>query len=287
MSKVKMKEYNRPESLQQLLSLLDHQENPPCFLAGATDYISQMRLPSMSGFNVVDICLLQGEFNYISLDNEGLHIGSMATHSQIASDLLVLENAEVLACSVSEIGSPQIRNRGTLGGNIGNASPAGDSMPALLILDAQVKLLSLKGERSIPLSEFIVAPSETVIKANEIIKEIIIPKEALGMKGCFRKIGTRNALAISIVSMAMCMDSNDEIRMAFGSVAPYPIRFKQLETLCVKGDYKALSKAVQGTVSPISDIRATADYRREMTINLIYWGLCQLGAMQPEEVLIK
>jgi len=281
MSSIQTNDYFRPNNMDETLHVLAGLETPAFLVAGATDFIPRMKRPNAQAATVVDLFCLRKQLSQVDLDKQGLHIGSMITHTELQHHPLIKKHVPILAEAVSVIGSLQIRNRGTLGGNIGNASPAGDALPALLVLNASVVLISKKGERQISLAEFILGPSKTAIGTDELITEIFIPAESLGLKGWFKKIGNRSALIISLVSMAMCVEQDGKVRIAFGSVAPYPIRLFTVEEIFARNrDVDELIKAVKQSVKPISDVRASAEYRREMAGNLVYRGLSALGEIE-------
>ena len=189
--------------------------------------------------------------------------------------------------AASQVGAPQIRNRGTVGGNIISASPAADSVPALMALDAKVVLKSVAGERVVALAEFMKGPGRTDLQPGELMTEVIIP-DCAGTSA-FQKVGKRNALAIAICNQAVYMETDSgriaEIRIAMGSVAPTAVRAYHTEAL-LKGtdktalenaDFKySLKDALIKDICPIDDVRATKEYRQSVAFRMLTHNLNQL-----------
>lgn len=270
--------YERPANLAQALTFLAENGEARWLAAGATDIIPLSRREDARPRRVVDLTRLREELGEIWAEPGGMRIGAMTPLSTLAAHPLVAQQAEVLALAVATIGSRQIRNRATLAGNICNASPAGDSMPALLVLDAGVVLQSARGKRTLPLHAFLLGPGKTALESDEMMTEVFLPQDALGLPGWFRKMGNRNALTISLASCAMCIDRAGKVRMAFGSVAPVPVRLAEAEEAYgASRDAPSLRRQIIGAVRPITDIRASAGYRAEMAANLACEGLYELG----------
>ena len=206
MHRVPVLDYLHPACLSEALEQLASLEQPAYLVAGGTDFIPRMRRPNMPARVAVDIGELRGELNAIVLQPDGLHIGAMATHTEISESPLVQRHASVLAQACRTVGSRQIRNRATIGGNIGNASPAGDSMPALLALKAVLTLRSVSGVRHLPLQQVVTGPSRTALEPNELITDILIPAGRLDNAGWYKKMSNRNALTISLVSAAIALE---------------------------------------------------------------------------------
>jgi len=260
-----------PKSLEEALELLAT-ENPPQPLAGGTDLLV-LRKDNPDRFasflmleNVRELCGIHKE-------NDRIRIGSRATHSEIEHSSILMKYAPILACAAAEIGSEQIRNRGTIGGNIINASPAGDLIPPLIVLDAVAELHSLRSRREIPLREFFLGPGKSVCRQQELLVAVQFELPDARERGAFLKIGPRKAVACSKVSVAaqalLHHGIIEWIRIALGAVAPTVIRAPRTESL-LRG--KSLSSAlireaketVHHEISPITDIRSTEDYRRQV-----------------------
>jgi len=214
----------------------------------------------------------------VEITNTHIRIGSRTTMRELETSSLVREKVPVLADAASKVGSLQIRNLATIGGNICTASPAGDTLPALLVLDASVRLVSKGGERMIPLREFFLGPGETVRQPDELLTEVILPLPH-HRSGCsFYKLSVRRYMDIAIVNVAALVTVNEDgfitdAKIALGSVAPTPIRAYEAEER-LKGNnlndilLDEVGKLAQDASSPITDQRGTAEYRRIMVYRL-------------------
>lgn len=270
----------RPQTVPQALKLLDSSGGRWQMIAGGTDLIPRLSKESGQPSTVMDLSPLGPELNYIRLDGGALAIGALATHDEIARSALVGEQAAVLAKACQVVGSQQIRNRGTIGGNLANASPAGDTLPALLALDASVRLARSSGSRIVPLDQFLVGPGQTILERDEIVCEIEIPAVSLVSGGGFTKLGLRNALAIAIASVAVVVDRENRCRVAYGSLAPRAVRARGLEDAINNRELDgrdSLRPYVLRAISPITDIRASDEYRRAVAVNLTYISLYEMG----------
>jgi CO/xanthine dehydrogenase FAD-binding subunit len=176
----------------------------------------------------------------------------------------------MLVAASREIGGRQIQNRGTLGGNVANASPAGDSLPVLAVADATIVLVSAEGERRVPVTSFYTGYRTSVRRPDEIIMAIEVPR--IEGRQYWRKVGTRRAQAISKVMCAAVR--GPEVRIALGSVGPTVLRLRRTERVLTAGSPLKQAQAVlRGEIAPIDDLRSTADYRREVSLNLLadFW----------------
>lgn len=261
-------------NLTDALDLLEKEPKNSRIIAGSTDLILEIKRglhPEID--TLIDISRIAG-LNAINVDNNGvIHIGALATHNDIAISPVIRARALCLAEASWQVGSPQIRNRGTIAGNIITASPANDTIPALISLDASAVLISTNGERSIKVEELFTGVRKTVLKSNEILKEIIIPQQSNYQRSTFYKYALRNAQAISLVNAAIAIETNEndiitKARIAVGAVAPTVIRMPNLEervigtalTHSADLDFSSLIEEIQ----PISDIRSSEQYRQEM-----------------------
>jgi CO/xanthine dehydrogenase FAD-binding subunit len=190
-----------------------------------------------------------------SHDNGAIRLGAGLTYAEAMAPPLA-ESLPALAEAARTVGGPQIRNRGTLGGNLGTASPAGDALPPLLIGDAVVELTSIRGARELPLAEFLVGPKRNALAEDELIAGVRVPAD--GAPQTFMKVGPRNAMVISVVSLALTVDrERGEVRAAFGSAGPVP----RLVTAPLS-ELEDFPERVAAAASPIDDVRGTATYRR-------------------------
>jgi CO/xanthine dehydrogenase FAD-binding subunit len=237
-----------PRSLEEALAL--KAERPDAVpIQGGTDVMVELnfdraRPPALLNLNEV------AELRGWARDNGTLRLGSGLTYTEAMG---LREPLRALAEASRTVGGPQIRNRGTIGGNLGTASPAGDALPPLLVYGAEVELASVeRGERTVPLRDFIVGPKRNMLEADELILGVRLP--APGPRQTFMKVGPRNAMVIAVVSLALLVDG-DEARASYGSAGPVP----GLVTAPVDGD---LPDRIAEAASPIDDVRGTARYRR-------------------------
>ncbi len=211
-----------------------------------------------------------GELQGIATGPEELDIGAGVTYAQVEADLA--DEAPGLAMAARTIGSPQIRNAGTIGGNIGTASPAGDTLPWLVAMDAAVELAGPSGSRTLPLTDLLTGPKQTAIEPGEIIHRVRVPR-VTGPQHV-AKVGPRNAMAISVASLALVVDTDRRrVRVALGSVGPTPVRPTEAEDaisaaidwdalVCDPDDVDAFAAGCAAAAAPITDHRSTAAYRR-------------------------
>ena len=268
-------DYVRVGSLAELGDALDR--DGAFLIAGGTDLMVKMRAGSVHPRLLVDISRVDA-LREISTQPSGLTIGSAALVAEILASPTVSTNYPLLATVLRSLGSAQIRNRATLGGNLANASPAADSPLALLAYDAHVTLARAGTERSLPLHEFFLGPGRTALARGEYIRSVDLPTPRTDWEVFFHKVGRRRALTIAIASAAGLVALRGrtvvDIRLAAGSVAPTPIRLRAVENL-VRGQkldgerIAAAHAAAFREVSPIDDVRATALYRRTVTADLV------------------
>ena len=180
-----------------------------------------------------------------------IRLGAGVTYTRVIAELG--DRLPGLALASRTVGSPQIRNRGTIGGNLGTASPAGDALPPLLIADARVVVASVRGERTIPLPEFVVGVKRNALAADELVVAVLV--DVAEARETFMKVGPRNAMVIAVVSLAVRVDG--ELRAAFGSAGPVPTLVRG-----ELGDVESFPDRVAEAASPIDDVRGTAVYRR-------------------------
>ena len=274
-------QYHAPESLTDALTLLAEKENANPIIGG-TDLMIAMRAGVTTPSHLVDLNEID-ELNYVKEEDGYIKIGATTTHAQVAANPLA-KKLPALVDSVSRIGSPQIRNRGTITGNICNASPAADSAPPLLVHNAEVVIKSLDGERVIPIADLFAGPKINSLEPTELLTEIRIPVPKEGAASSYKRIGRRKAFTLSVVSSAafiqMDGDTCVDAKVAFGSVAITPIRVPEAEELLIgskldEETIKAASNAVYEAVKPITDIRGTAEYRKDMCPVLMKRAIAQ------------
>ncbi len=259
----------RPGSLGEALGML-REEGPLVPLAGCTDVYVNLHFGTEPGRRFVDLWGLDG-LRGISVVDEVLRIGALATFTDAIRSPAVAARLPMLAAASREVGGAQIQNRGTIGGNVANGSPAGDSLPVLAAAGAWVVLGCVDGERRVPFAEFYSGYRASVIRSDELIVAIEVPP-VVGAQW-FRKVGTRAAQAISKVVMAAVR--GPEPRIALGSVAATVVRLPRTEAcLAGGGSIDEAVEVLSGEILPIDDVRSTAEYRLRVAGNLLrqWWG---------------
>jgi len=253
-----------PRSVREALRML-RDEGPLTPMAGCTDLYVGLNFGTLADTRFLDLWPLEA-LRRIEARGDVLSIGALATHSDIICSPRVRARIPMLAAASREVGGVQIQNRGTLGGNVANASPAGDTLPVLAAADAAVVLISAAGTRRVPFNAFYTGYRQSVRRPDELIAAIEIPE--LRGRQWFRKVGTRAAQAISKVVIAGVV--GEEIRIALGSVAPTVVRAARTEAVLARGASVAeAQRTLSEEIAPIDDIRSTAEYRRRVAANLL------------------
>ena len=259
----------RATSVDDALALMRDEQRAP--IAGATDLYVALNFGTLVPRRFVDIWPLD-DLRQITVRNDTLVIGALATYTDAIKSPDIARRLPMLAEAARQVGGPQIQNRGTIGGNVANASPAGDSLPVLAAADAVVVLRRAGGaERRVALTEFYTGYRATVMRTDELIVALEVP--AVSGAQWFRKVGTRAAQAISKVVVAGVRDGLP--RLAFGSVGPTVIRARRTEQALGSGaGIDDAANILAGELSPIDDVRSTADYRKRVATNLLrrFWS---------------
>jgi len=268
----------RPDSFTELLELLDKEKDNLSFLAGGTDINIQLKNGNLTSGNICFINHLP-ELHGISENKELIIIGASTTFSEIIESPIISRYLPFFRNSLKSFASPLIQTTATIGGNIANASPTGDSLPLLLVLDAKLELVSLSNARIIPLSDFYRGYKKIDLHSNEIIKSILIPINAeKDYITFYRKIGSRKSLSIAKLSLAGLKKIKDnqitEIKIATGALNEYPRRLSSLENIISAKSINEIRineivSVLQSEVTPISDLRSDKEYRFEVCLNLI------------------
>ncbi len=263
--------YHSPKTETELTVLLNGMEDY-CLLAGGTDVMVKMKEKLISAKNIVDVSGIES-LKGIRETGDSIWIGPLATHRELMDSAIINKKAMALCLAASEVGSPQIRNVGTAGGNIGNASPAADTVPVLLVLAAKVRLNGSAGSEDLPLEKVFVGPGKTCLKPGQYIAGISISPVSTGEGAAFVKFGKRKALACSIVNGAVWLQVRDgviaAVRIALGSVGPTPVRLYDIEKSLVGRSpdpelFAAAGLQAEQCVRPIDDVRCTASHRGKL-----------------------
>ena len=277
-------DYYKPESFDEAFKLLTMPDKVVMPLAGSTDLIPMVRDERWSPDVVVDIKGLPGlrDIKLVAsgpgcgdCEGECLYVGAAARMSEIARSPLVNRHWGVLAQAAGAVGHEQVRNRATLGGNMGTASPAGDTLSALLVLEAEVLIKGAGGERCVPVTKFFLGPRKTALRQGEIIVAVLLFPLPEGSAGSYERLSRRRGADLALVgvsALAVPHAGGYQWRLALCAVAPTPIRVPEAEAVLSAGhDAVTLEQAAQLALAashPIDDVRATAAYRREMVVEL-------------------
>ncbi len=285
--------YLQPATLDETLSLLDRHTGKARIVAGGTDLLVELSRGVRTTSTLIDITRVQ-ELKYVREEDGLIRIGALATHNDVIASPACRVRALPLAQACWEVGAPQLRTRGTVAGNLVTASPANDTITPLVALGSEVVLSSRSGERVVPLSGFYQGVRRTVLRSDELLREIRFPAMNPHQRGLFVKLGLRRAQAISVIDVALVLaldgDRVSEARIALGSLAPTIVRAstaegyllgKQLEpSVCAETGRLACTD-----VTPIDDVRGSAAYRLATLAGLIADGLRRIAAGTEAEGL--
>ena len=268
-------EYHAPASIQEALECLCQCAGKAKVLAGGTDLLISMKKREQVPEHLINLKGIKG-LNAIRYDEkQGLAIGGLATVGDIERSQIVKEKFTALWDAVNVMAAPQVRNLGTIGGNLCSAVPSADTAPPLITLGASVRLLGTNGERSVPVEFFFKGPGESVLKADEILVEVLVPNPPESSGGAYFKLMRRNAMDLALVGAAVFLRINkdkkvcQEARIALGAVAPTPMRAPKAEQVLLgravnEETAKEAGNTARLEAKPISDIRASEAYRRDM-----------------------
>jgi carbon-monoxide dehydrogenase medium subunit len=276
--------YLRPGNMEDAIAALQANDEP-YLLAGGTDLLIGMKTKAVKPKCLIDLKGIPG-IDGIEYDN-GFKIGALTTVRDIEVSPLIRQKIPVLSEAAETLGSIQIRNRATIGGNLCHGSPAADMAAILLAMNCEVKIATDNGAKTMGLDSFFIGPNKTVLKRNEVLSQIIIPKEIEQFKGVYLKHGPRKAMDIGIVNIAILLDADagsgfcNQIMIALGAVAPRPIRAQKAEALLNGNELNpaAIQKAAAAAANetnPITDFRASAGYRMDLVKNLVAKGIHQI-----------
>jgi carbon-monoxide dehydrogenase medium subunit len=277
-------DYWAAPGLDEALSELDLHGADAKVIAGGTDLVLNMKKKNILPRRVISLHNLN-ELDFVQPDDSRVRIGALTKHADLAANPFLKQHLPILCEAVGLIGSWQIRNVGTIGGNICNASPAADSAPPLLVLNAQLIVASKTAEKKIPLASFFTGPGETALETGQILKEIVIELPRQRSAGCYLKLRRRKAVDVSLAGLAFQAETGSDgntlakVGIALGGVAPTPVRAPEAEAILVGltldeaiTKVSDCAKIAVKAASPIDDVRATASYRR--TIVDVFFHQC-------------
>jgi carbon-monoxide dehydrogenase medium subunit len=283
-------DYLKPGSMNDAIGALKGHDHP-VLLAGGTDLLVAMKSDAVKTTCLVD---LKGILGIDSIEyDDGFNIGPMVTVREVEISPLIREKLPALSEAAATLGSIQIRNRATVGGNLCHGSPAADMAAILMAMDGEVSIASASGERRVTLKRFFTGPGSTAVGAEEVLAGIHIPKEVANYRGVYLKHGPRLAMDIGIVNIALLLDVDltsgvcNHIMIAMGAVGPTPLRASGAEEM-LNGNrltpelINQASEAASKEARPITDFRASADYRRAMVAGLVSKGINQILASGSE-----
>ena len=284
-------QYARPETVEQVLALLQEYGSSANLLTGGTDLLIRLRKGKVRPRLVIDLKRVTTLRPDIIETGSCLEIGALAVLTDIIQDKRVQGHFSALAEAARTVGSVQIRNRATLAGNICNASPAADTAPALLVYGARINLIGIKGNRRIPLSEFFVGPGQTILQQSEIVASIELPLPQKQVGAAFAKLTRRRGVDLATINTCCLVDAAGVTRFAYGAVGPRPLLVAD-ESGCLadptadEQKKEQVLKQLIDQASPISDVRASREYRLAMLFVLsrraLQTALNRLAALTQE-----
>ncbi len=284
-------DYLEPRTTEEAVSLLSKYDGEARLIAGGTDLINLIRTRIIRPKYVIDLGHIPG-LNYARYDEKGhLSVGALTTLRTLEISADIKQRHPVISQAAAQLGSMAIRNVGTLGGNLCHASPAADTAPSLIALGAKVKIAGPGGGRTIALKDFFTAPGQTVLRRGEMLVEIQVPPTSPGAKAVYLKHAIRGAADLAIVGVAVVAILRGrrcrKARIALGAVAPTPMRARSSEKLLEGKDVddnliKDAAQAAQDESRPITDVRASADYRKEMVKVFTQWAIRNIVSTEDE-----
>jgi carbon-monoxide dehydrogenase medium subunit len=268
-------EYHAPVTIPEALELMARYGEKASVFAGGTDLLVAMKNREKAPEHLINLKGITDLKGIRFDEKKGMTIGALTTMAEVERSAIVKDKCVPLWDAVTMMASPQVRTLGTIGGNLCSAVPSADTAPPLIVLGASVKLVGLKGERSVLVESFFRGPKESVLQKNEILTEISIPKPSEFASGAYLKLMRRNALDLALVGVAAYLrfDSNKKVckeaKVALGAVAPTPIRVFEVEKALIDKEVNESRAAEAGKAAsvvcrPISDVRASLEYRCSM-----------------------
>ena len=287
-------EYLAPRTLDKAISLLSQHNGKARLMGGGTDLLLKIKRREETPQYLIGLKNIPG-LDYIDFDEaQGLRFGPLVTIHAIETSPLIRDRFPILAQAASAIGSAQVRNLGTVVGNLCSAVPSADMAPGLIVLGANLRIASIKGERTIAVEEFFTAPGQSALARNELVVEVQVPNPPPYSGMVYIKHAVRSAMELAIVSVAAIVTLQDsvcsEVKIALGAVAPTPIRAPKAENL-LRGKplgaelLRQAAEVASEECKPISDIRGSAEYRKEMVRVLTQRALNQAKEEASEKFL--
>jgi CO/xanthine dehydrogenase FAD-binding subunit len=265
-------DYAAPSSIEELLDMLRIHGSRAKLVAGGTDLTIALKRRAIRPDMIIDLSSLRSAFAGVALKDGSLRIGSMTTFTDLERNPLVSRFARALSVAASQVGTFQIRNLGTLGGNLVNASPAADSAPPLIALGAEVRVLSIRGERVFPVDKFFSGVKQSVLAPDEFVSSVEFPARD-GVSSYWMRFARRNENVISVVSVAVAAEVKDgrfgKSRVSLGAVAPTPILASRSSEALSGSEFgeatcEKVAAIARDESRPITDVRAGADFRRHL-----------------------
>jgi CO/xanthine dehydrogenase FAD-binding subunit len=267
-------EFLAPDSVEAAVGILGERGPATCVLAGGTDVMVRIRRGTMPERKTALVSLHRiAALRGCRREGDEIVVGAATTAADLIRDGVVREHVPILGRVADRLASAQVRNQATIGGNLANASPAGDLINPLLLLDARLDIASANGSRTVPVGEFFTGPGESVLRPDELLTEIRFPVPPAGREFRFEKAGTRPAMECSVVTVGVAFTPRNgalaDVRVAYGSSAPTPLRGRRAEAVLegARREPEAIERAAQAAqeeVSPISDVRGSDCYRRAL-----------------------
>lgn len=278
-------EVHTPSTFDEAMRLLAEKGKDLRTVAGGTEVMVALRNGLVEQKEFMDVSRIE-ELRYVRMGDDNLiHVGALTTLSNCLSNPILRERAPILTEAIKCMASVQVRNLATIGGNVANGSPAGDTIPPLYAQSGNVLVSSVRGERKVDVEGFFLGPKRTIMKPQELIREIQIRPINSDETGFFKRLSLRRAQACSVASVAVWLKNGDkdafaDARIALGAVAPTVIRAKRAELSLKTGTMTkerlwSISEEAASGCQPITDVRATAEYRRSVTAALLFRGLLE------------
>lgn len=286
--------YHEPETVEQACALLAELGEKAKIIAGGTDLVVQMNRGRKTPEHVVSIMNI-AELKTIVETEGGFRIGAGTPLTEVSDHPALQKTMPMLCSAVKSIGSAQVRNLATVGGNICNAAPSADIIPGLLVLDATITIASAGSSRTLALEDFFSGPGTVKLETGEMLTEIFVPTPACETRQVYLKHGPRKAMEIAVIGVAAALSFDrasgccNKARLALGAVAPTPVRVPGAEDLVTGKTFdqfplELIAETAADASAPITDVRSSAHYRREMVSTLTKRALIQLASNAQESI---